>query len=111
MHIDSARVVQWQNASMVRKKSRVQFPPLAQRENIISGMIVRMVSANRRIRCEGKEYGCKAKKKVYAKFQCASWKEINYFLHKSKKAMEEKLELKKFCNSCRAHKKHKEAKR
>ncbi|OHA62875.1 MAG: 50S ribosomal protein L33 [Candidatus Wildermuthbacteria bacterium RIFCSPHIGHO2_01_FULL_45_20] len=53
----------------------------------------------------------KAKKKVYAKFQCASCKEINYFLHKSKKAMEEKLELKKFCNSCRAHKKHKEAKR
>lgn len=63
MHIDSARVVQWQNASMVRKKSRVQFPPLAQRENIISGMIVRMVSANRRIRCEGKEYGCKGKEK------------------------------------------------
>jgi len=51
------------------------------------------------------------KKKPYGKFQCKDCKNVNYFLHRSKKAMEEKIELKKFCRTCRKHVVHKEAKK
>ena len=52
-----------------------------------------------------------AKKKPFTKFQCADCKHINYFIHKSKKVAEEKLEFKKFCRRCRKHTIHKEAKK
>lgn len=48
------------------------------------------------------------KKKPFTKLQCKDCKEINYFTHKSKKLAEEKLELKKFCNTCHKHVIHKE---
>jgi len=38
-------------------------------------------------------------------------KNINYSTTRNKKTIEEKLELKKFCNFCRAHQVHKEAKK
>jgi large subunit ribosomal protein L33 len=52
-----------------------------------------------------------AKKKAFSKLQCSACKEINYYTRKSKKMAEIKLEMKKFCNSCRKHTKHKESKR
>jgi len=52
-----------------------------------------------------------AKKKPFSKIQCSACKEVNYFTKKSKKAAEKKLEMKKFCNSCRKHTPHKEGKR
>ena len=53
----------------------------------------------------------KTKKKAYIKFQCADCGEVNYFIHKSKKAAEIKLQLDKFCKGCRKHTAHKEAKK
>ncbi len=50
------------------------------------------------------------KKKPITKLQCKECKEINYFTVKTK-AMEEKLETKKFCNRCRKHTSHKETKK
>ncbi|GMX57828.1 MAG: 50S ribosomal protein L33 [Minisyncoccales bacterium] len=50
------------------------------------------------------------KKKPFVKMTCPVCKEINYRSHKSK-TMEGKLELSKFCNTCRKHTKHKEAKK
>jgi len=50
------------------------------------------------------------KKKPILKMQCAVCKKINYFTHKTK-ATEGKLELKKFCPSCKKHTAHKEAKK
>ncbi|HZX49906.1 MAG TPA: 50S ribosomal protein L33 [Candidatus Paceibacterota bacterium] len=52
-----------------------------------------------------------AKKKPYAKFQCADCKYINYFVRKSKKATESKLALKKFCSHCKKRTMHKETKK
>ena len=52
-----------------------------------------------------------AKKKAFSKIQCTTCKEINYFTKKSKKAVEKKLEMKKFCKRCRKHTSHKEGKR
>lgn len=52
-----------------------------------------------------------AKKKQFTKFLCSNCKNINYFIRKSKKASEEKLELKKFCKTCRKHIAHKETKK
>jgi len=52
-----------------------------------------------------------AKKKAFIKLQCEVCKRVNYFTHKSKKAEEKKLALKKFCNWCRKHTVHKEGKR
>ncbi|OGZ26866.1 MAG: 50S ribosomal protein L33 [Candidatus Nealsonbacteria bacterium RIFOXYB1_FULL_40_15] len=53
------------------------------------------------------------KKKPFTKMQCKECKEINYFTNRSKGLDEEKkkLELKKFCNTCRKHTPHKEAKK
>lgn len=45
------------------------------------------------------------------KLECAKCKNINYFTTRNKKSVEEKLELKKFCNSCRVHQVHKEGKK
>jgi len=50
------------------------------------------------------------KKKPFVKLQCSNCKEINYFIHKSKGAVEQKLELKKFCKRDRKHTIHKEKK-
>jgi large subunit ribosomal protein L33 len=52
-----------------------------------------------------------AKKKAFVKLQCETCKRVNYFTHKSKKAEEKKLTLKKFCNWCRKHTPHKETKK
>lgn len=50
------------------------------------------------------------KKKVLVKLQCQECKTTNYFTNKSR-GVEEKLELKKFCESCRKHTLHKELKK
>jgi len=52
-----------------------------------------------------------AKKKQFSKIQCTVCKNINYFTKKSKAAAEKKLEMMKFCNTCRKTTKHKEGKR
>jgi len=44
------------------------------------------------------------------RLRCADCKRVNYYTRKNKKTVERKLEYKKFCNWCRAHTKHKEAK-
>ena len=41
---------------------------------------------------------------------CSECKERNYTTTRNKKTMTEKLELKKFCPSCRKHTAHKETK-
>ncbi len=51
------------------------------------------------------------KKKPFIKLQCQECKRFNYFTQKSKKMVEEKLKLKKFCKWCRKHIIHKEVKR
>ena len=51
------------------------------------------------------------KKKKFIKMQCQECKRINYFTRKSKKIIEKKLELKKFCKWCKKHTVHKEMKR
>ncbi len=53
----------------------------------------------------------KKKKKSFVKLQCKECKNINYHPHKSKALKEEKLELKKFCNTCKKHTPHKETKK
>ncbi len=45
------------------------------------------------------------------KLQCSACKRINYHKQKNKKAVERKLEFKKFCKWCRAYKVHKETKK
>ena len=45
------------------------------------------------------------------KLECTACKNINYFTTRNKKTVEKKLELKKFCKSCRTHKLHKESKK
>lgn len=52
-----------------------------------------------------------AKKKPFIKLQCSDCKRINYFTKKNKKAIEEKIELKKFCKWCKKHTLHKETKK
>jgi len=44
------------------------------------------------------------------KLECTECKRVNYNSHKNKKTLKERLELKKFCNSCRKHVLHKETK-
>jgi large subunit ribosomal protein L33 len=51
------------------------------------------------------------KKKQLLKMQCKECKKINYFTHKTKAMLEEKLELKKFCKWCHKHTLHKEGKK
>ena len=45
------------------------------------------------------------------KLQCSKCKRINYWSSKNKKLVTRKIELKKFCNWCRASTPHKEAKK
>jgi len=52
-----------------------------------------------------------ATKKPFLKMQCAVCKNINYFTKKTKKTAEKKLELKKFCNTCKKHTPHKEGRK
>jgi len=52
-----------------------------------------------------------ATKKPLIKIQCTACKRINYFARKSKKASENKIEVKKFCRWCRKNTLHKEGKR
>jgi len=49
----------------------------------------------------------KAKENL-VKLKCAECKNINYYTNRNKKKIKEKLELKKFCKSCRKHTIHKE---
>ncbi|MBI2450738.1 MAG: 50S ribosomal protein L33 [Parcubacteria group bacterium] len=45
------------------------------------------------------------------KLSCVNCKRANYLTHKNKKKVERKLELKKFCQWCKAHTIHKESKK
>lgn len=45
------------------------------------------------------------------KMKCSACKRENYFTRKNKKTVERKLELKKFCKTCKKHVTHKEAKK
>lgn len=42
--------------------------------------------------------------------QCTECKNRNYFTDKNKKTTTERLEFKKFCNTCRKHQVHRETK-
>ncbi|HCC23130.1 TPA: 50S ribosomal protein L33 [Candidatus Falkowbacteria bacterium] len=44
------------------------------------------------------------------KLQCKECRSINYHTKRNKKKIKEKLELNKFCNTCRKHTEHKEVK-
>jgi large subunit ribosomal protein L33 len=52
-----------------------------------------------------------ATKKPFIKLACSSCKTTNYFTKKTKKSAEAKLELKKFCNTCKKHTPHKEGRK
>ena len=52
-----------------------------------------------------------AAKKPFLKVQCSVCKTTNYFTKKSKKVGDKKLELEKFCSTCRKHTLHKEGKK
>ncbi len=45
------------------------------------------------------------------RLKCDLCKKLNYFTTKNKKKIERKLELKKFCSSCRKHTLHKEVRK
>ena len=45
------------------------------------------------------------------KLRCSVCKEIGYYTRKNKKLVERKIELNKYCNKCRKHQPHKEAKK
>ncbi|MDD2806959.1 MAG: 50S ribosomal protein L33 [Patescibacteria group bacterium] len=44
------------------------------------------------------------------KFECTECKRVNYFSHKNKKILKDRLEMKKFCKHCSKHTLHKETK-
>ncbi len=44
------------------------------------------------------------------KLECTECKTVNYFSHKNKKTLKERLEMKKYCPSCNTHTIHKETK-
>ena len=44
------------------------------------------------------------------KMECTECKKVNYHSSKNKKTIKARLELMKFCKSCRARKAHKETK-
>ena len=50
------------------------------------------------------------KKKKLSKIVCQTCKKVSYFTNKTK-AVEEKLEMSKFCKDCRKHTTFKEVKR
>jgi len=44
------------------------------------------------------------------KLECTGCKRINYFSHKNKKTLKDRLEMSKFCKFCKKHVMHKETK-
>jgi len=44
------------------------------------------------------------------KMECSVCKHVNYFSHKNKKTLKNRLELKKYCKWCKKHIAHKETK-
>ncbi|MDD4607075.1 MAG: 50S ribosomal protein L33 [Patescibacteria group bacterium] len=44
------------------------------------------------------------------KLECTECHRINYFSHKNKKKIKDRLELNKFCTHCKKHTLHKETK-
>lgn len=44
------------------------------------------------------------------KMECATCKRVNYHSHKNKKKLKARLEMSKFCESCKKHEPHKETK-
>ncbi|MCR4312163.1 MAG: 50S ribosomal protein L33 [Candidatus Uhrbacteria bacterium] len=44
------------------------------------------------------------------KLECTACKQINYRSHKNKKILKDRLELNKFCTTCKKHTAHKETK-
>ena len=56
-----------------------------------------------------------AKKSKYSenliKLQCTVCKRYNYYTRKNKKLVERKIELSKYCQSCKKHTPHKETKK
>ncbi|MBT7553634.1 50S ribosomal protein L33 [bacterium] len=45
-----------------------------------------------------------------AKLECTECHGINYYSHRNKKTVKERLDLKKYCNKCKQHTAHKETK-
>ena len=45
-----------------------------------------------------------------AKLECTECHGINYYSHRNKKMIKDRLELKKYCNKCKQHTAHKETK-
>lgn len=45
------------------------------------------------------------------RLKCSQCSTVNYYTRKNKKTNEAKIELQKFCNECRKHKKHVEIKK
>jgi len=52
-----------------------------------------------------------AAKKSLSKIACTVCKKTNYFTNKTKAVAEKKLEMKKFCSTCRKTTPHKESKK
>ena len=44
------------------------------------------------------------------KLECTTCKKVNYFSRKNKKLLKNRLEMQKFCKTCKAHQMHKETK-
>ncbi len=44
------------------------------------------------------------------KLECTECHRINYYVHKNKKQIKDRLELKKYCKWCKKHTLHKETK-
>lgn len=44
------------------------------------------------------------------KMECSECKRVNYYGHKNKKKLKDRLELSKFCKWCKKHVAHKETK-
>ncbi|MFZ5364052.1 MAG: 50S ribosomal protein L33 [Patescibacteria group bacterium] len=44
------------------------------------------------------------------KMECSVCKRVNYFSHKNKKTLKNRLEMKKHCKWCKKHTMHKETK-
>ena len=45
------------------------------------------------------------------RLKCSQCKRVNYYTRKNRKTVERKLEYKKYCNWCKKHVIHKEAKK
>lgn len=44
------------------------------------------------------------------KMECTECKKVNYYTHKNKKVIKDRLEISKYCPNCRKHTPHKETK-